>query len=67
MRYFQFHQTQALLTAAKEGDVTAVQTLLGRGCSPDACDYDGRTALMLAAANGRQVQSLRQVCPWSPL
>lgn len=29
--------------------------LLERGCPPDACGLDGRTALMVAAAHGHQV------------
>jgi ankyrin repeat protein len=45
-----------MLLAAAAGDVATVQQLLDRGCPPDACDYDKRTGLMLAAANGHEVR-----------
>jgi hypothetical protein len=47
-------RADALLNAASSDDVAAIQQLLKRGCPADACDYDKRTGLMLAAANGHQ-------------
>ena len=37
------------------GDERQVARLLAKGCSPNCADYDRRTGLMLAAANGHQV------------
>jgi hypothetical protein len=45
---------QRLLDAAKQGDGSAVQSLLEKGISPKAIDENGRTPLHLAAANGHQ-------------
>ena len=42
-----------LMWAASEGDVTGVARLLVQGADVDAADYDGRTALHLAASEGR--------------
>jgi glutaminase len=42
-----------LIWAASKGDLGAVQRLITRGAAPDGADYDGRTALHLAAAEGR--------------
>lgn len=42
-----------LLTAASGGDLATVQALLARGTKIDAMDYDKRTALHLAASDGR--------------
>jgi glutaminase len=39
--------------AAVEGDVIEMRRLIARGLDPGCCDYDGRTALHLAASNGR--------------
>lgn len=33
-----------------------VLAMLDRGCPPDSADYDNRTALMLAAAQGHKVR-----------
>jgi ankyrin repeat protein len=52
-------RAEAMLVAASSGDVATVQQLLDRGCPPDACDYDKRTGLMLAAANGQEVGQQR--------
>lgn len=42
-----------LLTAASAGDLGTVQALVARGADVDAADYDKRTALHLAACDGR--------------
>jgi hypothetical protein len=52
---FQLWQAQAMLNAASRGRLATVQQLLDRGCPVDVCDYDKRTGLMLAAANGHEV------------
>lgn len=44
--------------AASAGDIPTIQRLLDRGSSADVADYDRRTGLMLAAANGQQVYAL---------
>ena len=41
-----------LCGAAAEGDLDKMRQLIGHGVSPNACDYDGRTALHLAACEG---------------
>ena len=41
-----------LHSAAKRGDITAVNALLAKGAEVNAKDKDGRTALMYAAGNG---------------
>ena len=41
-----------LLYAASQGDLDELRAALATGCSPNAADYDGRTALHLAAAEG---------------
>jgi ankyrin repeat protein len=48
----------SLLDAARQGQEAQVAQLLERGGAPDAADAEGLTALMLAAAHGRQVSSL---------
>ena len=48
-------RTEALLHAAAEDDVDTVQTLLQQGMKVDTRDYDGRTPIMIAAANGKKV------------
>jgi glutaminase len=45
-------EVTALIWAASQGDLGAVQQLLARGARVDAPDYDGRTPLHLAAAEG---------------
>lgn len=47
-------RADALLRAAAVGDAATVQAVLDSGCPPDAADYDRRTGLMLAAANGHR-------------
>jgi ankyrin repeat protein len=54
---FQVWQAQAMLNAASRGLLADVQHLLDRGCPVDVCDYDRRTGLMLAAANGHEVST----------
>ena len=44
----------SLLFAAVAGDVTALQRMYLQGVDMAAADYDGRTALHLAAAEGHQ-------------
>lgn len=41
-----------LLFYASKGDVAGIQKLLDQGMPVDAADYDGRTALHLAASEG---------------
>ncbi len=43
-----------LCWAASEGDLTAIRRLVARGTDLNQSDYDGRTALHLAASNGRE-------------
>ena len=42
-----------MCTAAAEGDLVQIQRLLANGVSPQAVDYDSRTALHIAACYGR--------------
>ena len=44
--------TMRLLYAASQGDLDELRAALATGCNPNAADYDGRTALHLAAAEG---------------
>jgi len=44
--------TMRLLYAASQGDLDELRAALATGCKPNAADYDGRTALHLAAAEG---------------
>lgn len=44
-----------LCRAASEGDLAELQMLLANGISPDIANYDGRTALHLAAAEGHHL------------
>lgn len=48
-------QTSEMLIAASRGDLNKALKLLRRGCSPDVCDYDKRTALMVAASHNQKV------------
>lgn len=41
-----------LCTAVFEGDLPLLRRLLSAGASADVCDYDKRTALHIAAAEG---------------
>ena len=43
------------LQAARDGDVEALQLLASCGANADAPDYNGRTALHMAAAEGRKL------------
>lgn len=48
----------AFCWASAEGDVAEMRRLVARGLNPSASDYDGRTALHLAASEGK-LASLR--------
>lgn len=48
-------QLTSFLDAAANGDVDVVQDMLRQGMNPNTCDYDGRTALMIAAYKGHKV------------
>lgn len=52
----EMRRADTMCYAAAAGDVRAIQRLLDRGCLADVADYDRRTGLMLAAANGQQVR-----------
>jgi hyperpolarization activated cyclic nucleotide-gated potassium channel 4 len=41
-----------LCAAAADGDIESLKALIDHGISPNSADYDGRTALHLAAAEG---------------
>lgn len=43
----------ALIWAASQGNLTAMLPYIARGIAMDAADYDGRTAIHLAASEGR--------------
>ncbi len=47
-----FHNTVNLIWAASKGDLNEIKYLESRGVSLNEADYDGRTALHLAAAEG---------------
>ena len=47
-------QIALMIWAASRGDLVAIQRLIARGASIDAPDYDGRTPLHLAAAEGQR-------------
>ncbi len=47
-----------LLWAAAENDLAGILTALAKGIPASAADYDGRTALHLAAAEG-QIEAVR--------
>lgn len=42
-------RTADFLNAAASGSAPVVRAALQQGLPPDSCDYDGRTALMLAS------------------
>jgi glutaminase len=48
------HLALSLILASSQGDLDEVKRLIARGASHQASDYDGRTPLHLAAAEGRQ-------------
>lgn len=48
--------------AAREGEVANLQLLAACGASADALDYNGRTALHMAAANGRTLAVYSLLC-----
>ena len=56
MNFFEHVRTSvvSLLFAAVAGDVTALGRMFLQGVDMAAADYDGRTALHLAAAEGHQ-------------
>ena len=45
-------QGDKMCKAAAKGDLAAIRMLVGKGASVNACDYDSRSALHLAAAEG---------------
>ena len=47
-----------MIYAAAEGDVTTLKSLVARGANVNAGDYDRRTPLHLAAAEG-QMESVK--------
>jgi ankyrin repeat protein len=48
-------QLTSFLDAAANGDTDVVQDMLRQGMNPNTADYDGRTALMIAAYKGCKV------------
>jgi len=42
-----------MIWASSKGDLGALQSLIARGCDPNEADYDRRTPIHLAAAEGR--------------
>ena len=42
------------IPAAAKGDLNMIRNLVAKGASVDACDYDRRSALHLAAAEGHE-------------
>lgn len=48
-------RTGQFLAASAKGEADRIKLLLQQGYNPNTCDYDKRTALMLAAANGHKV------------
>jgi hypothetical protein len=53
---FDQQRLTAFLDAASAGEVEVVQDMLRQGMSPNTADYDGRTALMVAAYRGHKVR-----------
>ncbi len=51
--------TGQFLSAASRGEVDRVKLMLQQGFPPDSADYDGRTALMLAATHNHKVRGGR--------
>jgi ankyrin repeat protein len=52
-------RTGQFLSAAAKGQADRVKLLLQQGYNPNTTDYDKRTALMLATANGHRVRKGR--------
>jgi hypothetical protein len=52
---FDQQRLTAFLDAASAGEVEVVQDMLRQGMSANTADYDGRTALMVAAYRGHKV------------
>eukprot|EP00003_Mantamonas_plastica_P013207 TRINITY_DN2315_c0_g4_i3.p1 TRINITY_DN2315_c0_g4~~TRINITY_DN2315_c0_g4_i3.p1 ORF type:complete len:198 (+),score=59.32 TRINITY_DN2315_c0_g4_i3:189-782(+) len=48
------HNTTSILWAAAEGDVDRLKSLIAKGVDVNASDYDMRTALHVAASEGRR-------------
>ena len=46
----------SLLFSAGKGDVTALRRYVATGMNASAVDYDGRSALHVAAAGGRHAK-----------
>jgi ankyrin repeat protein len=49
-------RTGQFLAASAKGEGDRVKLLLQQGYNPNTCDYDKKTALMLAAAHGHTVR-----------
>jgi hypothetical protein len=49
-------RTGQFLAASAKGEGDRVKLLLQQGYNPNTCDYDKKTALMLAAAHGHKVR-----------
>lgn len=47
-------RTMEFLYAASRGDCEKISTMLQQGFPPDMCDYDGRSAMMLACVKGHE-------------
>jgi hypothetical protein len=59
---FDQQRLTAFLDAASAGEVEVVQDMLRQGMSPNTADYDGRTALMVAAYRGHKVLCMLLGC-----
>ena len=52
----------SLLFSAGKGDVTALRRYVATGMNASAVDYDGRSALHVAAAGGRHAKQAATLC-----
>jgi len=50
---YEEHEAQKFCELAVKGDLTGIKWLVNRGAHPNKGDYDGRTAIHLAASEGR--------------
>lgn len=51
------HHVFTMLNATARGDIECVRGMLLTGASPNVMDYDHRTPLMLATANGESMST----------